>query len=135
MFALKTESKVDSFYKADIRELRLADYYIDKTKYNKLLNDVYEHSANEIKTFAETQDDSKNVIEVFNVETTQKFLELYPEFAESHGRDFITTMDYYEARNMFSTLLTTKSRRDYINALNITYKQDSGFEIHGQEFN
>lgn len=101
MFALKTESKVDSFYKADIRELRLADYYIDKTKYNKLLNDVYEHSANEIRTFAETQDYSKNVIETFNVETTQGFLKLYPEFAESHGRDFITTMDYYEARNMF----------------------------------
>lgn len=133
VFALKTESKVDSFYKADIRELRLADYYIDKTKYNKLLNDVYEHSANEIRTFAETQDDSKNVIETFNVETTQGFLKLYPEFAESHGRDFITTMDYYEARNMFSTLLTAKSRRDYINALNITYKQDSGFEIHGRD--
>lgn len=112
-FVLKTDVPVNDFNTADERESKLADSYINRDKYFKILKDTYIKSLSYIDSISETEEywnNYKVLLTDFKSLPTGDFKIKYPNIGYI-DTEFITLPDYYAALNDFHNLITWQDRK------------------------
>ena len=130
-FVLKTDTRTKTFFNSDIREAKLADYYIDKAQYNVLLIETLNKSFNFIKDYSNSLENSKEIITDFNNYDTFSFREKYNNI--KLPKSFITVASYYTEFEDFSNLITRSDRKNKIELLGLNYKPISKFTVDGKD--
>lgn len=137
-FVLKTEGRVDSFYSADRKASKLADYYLDKNAYNNILKSNYKNSQKVldeyISQFKNETTRYNEILDKFNSLSTDDFFKEYPSSETGIGRrNFITKADYYYSKSEFPKLLTIDDRKLKIDTLQFDYEPSSALEVNGSD--
>lgn len=134
-FVLKTDVPVNDFNTADERESKLADSYINRDKYFKILKDTYIKSLSYIDSISETEEywnNYKVLLTDFKSLPTEDFKIKYPNIGYI-DTEFITLPDYYAALNDFHNLITWQDRKNKLELLNISYQPTGNITVNGQD--
>lgn len=119
-FMLKTETRIDSFYKADQKERNLTEYELPIGAIKRIINKVYNETENSIKSLIEFKDDPK-----FTKQINIDFLNLSStDFKKKYnltGEAILTYQDYKALKVLFPTLNTIADRQQVLDEYGLSY--------------
>ena len=126
-FMLKSESRVDSFFKADQKERKLAEYYYPVKALKELVNDKYNQTLKFIDEFISENAGNPKAIDAIKVTftrgTSDVFRKTYkPKDVKGNPLAAITFADMKLFRKELPMRNDIMSRRELIEDLNVGYE-------------
>lgn len=121
-FMLKSESRVDSFFKADQKERKLAEYYYPVSSLKNIVNDKYNQTLRFIDEYKSNNNNQTNIDIDFETMSSFEFRKKYkPLDVKGNSLSAITYADLKLFKETLPKANTIATRKELIDSLNVGY--------------